>query len=298
MASKFIKKLIPASFKKKIKEKKRQGDFKKFKDSAVVLNKADLIDGFKNAGIEQGDVLFIHSSLKGLGYIENGAKDVIEAFQEVVGSEGTLLFPTFTMQGNMESTLRDAEFIFDPKTSVSSTGSITNHFMKFTGVYRSIHPTHSVSAWGKHAKDITAQHYELDTNFGPETPFGKFLDLNGKVVGLGIDYGNVTYYHVYEDYNLNKWPDVYIDKPFEVKIKDQEGNIQTCETYAHKPSFHAGRIEKDPEIEQFFCSYLESNQISFKSQIGQGHLWWMRSQDLLEHLDKLYEQGKSIYKVK
>ena len=297
MASKFIKKLIPAALKKKVKEKKRASDFKKFKESAVTLSKGDLVKGFQNAGIEKGDVLFIHSSLKGLGYIENGAKDVIEAFQEVVGTAGTLIFPTFTMKGSMEATLKDPEYVFDPKTSVSTTGSITNHFMKFKDVHRSIHPTHSVSAWGKHAADICAEHYELDTNFGPGTPFGKFLDLNGKVVGLGIDYGNVTYYHVYEDYNLDKWPEVYISEPFKAKVKDYQGNIHECETYAHNPSFHSSRIEKVPEIERFFCSYLEGNQISFRSEIGQGHLWWMKSQDLLEHLDELYKQGKSIYKV-
>jgi aminoglycoside 3-N-acetyltransferase len=298
MNQSIVKKLIPAALKRRLKSWQKKKDFKKFQSEALVLTKKDLIEGFKKSGIEKGDTIFVHSSLKGLGYIENGAKDIIDAFQEVLTEEGNLVFPTFTITGSMTETLSNQDIIFDPKTTVSTVGSITNHFLKYENVFRSLHPTHSVAAWGKNAKDIAAEHYELDTNFGPKTPFGKFLDLNGKVVGLGIDYGNVTYYHVYEDFNLEKWPDVYLEKPFKSAILDHNGDRHGCDVYAHNPEFHKTRIEKKPEIESFFCDYLEKNEISFRSQIGQGHIWWMKSKDLIHHLDLLYKEGKSIYKIK
>ncbi|MFC2176574.1 AAC(3) family N-acetyltransferase, partial [Bacteroidota bacterium] len=179
----FLKKIIPESIKEKIKRIVKQIRLLVFKKEATHLSSDQLVKEFKKAGIQKGDALFIHSSLKGLGYIENGAITVIEALKQVVTEEGTLIFPTFTIKGSMYETLSDETLVFDPKSSASTVGYITNQFLKSGNVYRSLHPTHSVAAWGKHAEYITSNHYELSTNFGENTPFGKFLDLNGKVLG-------------------------------------------------------------------------------------------------------------------
>ena len=80
MISKIIKKIVPKSVKNWIRKSRKKSDFKKFQDQAERLTKADLMEGFRAAGIESGDVLFIHSSLRGLGFIENGPVDIIEAF--------------------------------------------------------------------------------------------------------------------------------------------------------------------------------------------------------------------------
>ncbi|MBD3638399.1 MAG: AAC(3) family N-acetyltransferase [Crocinitomicaceae bacterium] len=293
-----IKKLVPSFIKERIKNFRKKRRFKKFQSEAAVLTKQELITGFNAAGISRGDVLFVHSSLKGLGYIEHGPQDIIEAFQEVIGPEGTLVFPTFSIKGNMLDTLSDPNYVFDVSTTPSTVGTITNYFRCLPGVMRSVHPTHSVAAWGKYAKDLTEKHHECDSNFGKGTPFGKFYDLNGKIVGLGIDYGNVTYYHVYEDFNPEKWPNVYLPKPFTARVVDQKGVQYNCIIKCHNPEFHLSRIEKVPEIEAFFSQYLEENKVSFRTQIGNGHLWWMNAKDLIEHLDKLYEKEISIYNVK
>lgn len=197
----------------------------------------------------------------------------------------------------MLETLNDDDFIFNPKTSKSTVGSITNHFLKSENVYRSIHPTHSVAAWGKHAKHITSSHYELETNFGLDTPFGKFLALNGKLMGLGINYAHVTFYHTFEDLNLNNFPFVYLPDAFNAKVLNHKGELITCKTLCHNPDFHKTRIEKDPKVEAFFRNYFEKNKLSNTTKIGDGHLWWIHSKDVIEHLDILYKQNKTIYKV-
>ena len=40
----------------------------------------------------------VHSSMSSLGYVVNGALDVIDALLEAVGPEGTLLMPAHTGQ--------------------------------------------------------------------------------------------------------------------------------------------------------------------------------------------------------
>ena len=54
----------------------------------------------------------------------------------------------------------------------------------------------------------------------------------------------MLYYHVYEDFNLEKWPDVYLEKPFKSAILDHNGDRHGCDLYAHNPEFHKTRIEK------------------------------------------------------
>jgi len=294
---KLIKKIIPEVIKNKIKSKLKKSKFNDFKKTSIILTKTDLIAGIKKAGIKKGDILFIHSSLKGLGYIENGPQTIIDAFKSVIGKEGTLIFPVFTIDMTMEKTLL-SDSVFCPKTSPSTVGAISNYFLKNDFVFRSLHPTHSVAAWGKHAEFITKNHHTANSNFGKDTPFGRFLELNGKLLGLGIKYDNVTFYHTYEDLNLYKFPEVYLPQPFKTTIKNHDDkNIQMA-VLCHNPEFHKTRIEKDATIELFFSNYFEKNNISSKTKIGQGFLWWMQAEDVINSLDLLYKQGKTIYKIK
>lgn len=296
MALGLIKKLVPNQIKQRIKSIKKKKDFEQFKKEAEVLTKSDLIKGFISAGIEKGDSLFIHSSLKGLGYIENGAIDIINALQEVVGEEGTLVFPTYSISLSMFDTVNDPDFVFDPDSSPSTVGRITNVFREMPGVVRSLHPTHSIAAWGKNAKYLTEDHYKAKSNFSVDSPFGKFLKLNGKIVGLGINYGNVTFYHTYEDHNLEKFNGVYLPNKYKAKMKNGDDVIET-EIYIHNPEFHKTRIEKDPKVEAFFANYFQTNNVSRTTPIGQGEMWWINAEDMMRHLGLLYDQGKTIYKV-
>ena len=47
-------------------------------------------------GIARGDVVFLHSSLRSLGWVAGGAEAVIDAFLDVLGPEGLLAVPTLT----------------------------------------------------------------------------------------------------------------------------------------------------------------------------------------------------------
>ena len=62
----------------------------------MALSVQDLAEGFRDAGIERGDHILVHSSLSSLGWVEGGADDVIDALRVVVGEPGTVLFPTLT----------------------------------------------------------------------------------------------------------------------------------------------------------------------------------------------------------
>lgn len=53
-----------------------------------VILKADIKRKLKEIGLESGDNVIVHTSLKSMGYVCGGAQAVIEALIETVGENG------------------------------------------------------------------------------------------------------------------------------------------------------------------------------------------------------------------
>src|SRR4029079_17454806 len=67
------------------------------------------------------------------------------------------------------------------------------------GVLRSLHPTHAVGAYGRHAHELIATHH-LGPTFGATSPFYKLREFDGIVAGLGTRYRYAfTIGHVVEE---------------------------------------------------------------------------------------------------
>ncbi len=59
-----------------------------------VILKEEIIQKLREVGLERGDAVMVHTSLKRMGYVCGGAQTVIEALMEVVGKDGTIMMPT------------------------------------------------------------------------------------------------------------------------------------------------------------------------------------------------------------
>ena len=59
-----------------------------------VILKEEIVQKLREVGLEKGDVVMVHTSLKRIGYVCGGAQTVIEALMEVVGKDGTIMMPT------------------------------------------------------------------------------------------------------------------------------------------------------------------------------------------------------------
>ena len=140
-------------------------------------------------GIVPGDTLLLHSALTAIGGVEGGADAVIDAFLETIGEEGTLVM----------STLTGWFAPFDAATSPSAVGYLSEVFRTRPGVLRSLHPVHSVCAYGKHAAFITEGHEHCKTGCGEGTPYLKIRDLGGKALLLGVDMDRNTVMHSLEE---------------------------------------------------------------------------------------------------
>ena len=93
-------------------------------ETRPAMTQADIEKGLRSIGIERGDVVLLHSSLSSLGHVTGGAQTVVDAFLNVLGSEGTLAVPTF---GDL--------------------GIVTEAVRSHPKAVNSIHPLASVAGW-------------------------------------------------------------------------------------------------------------------------------------------------------
>ncbi|MEA1884277.1 MAG: AAC(3) family N-acetyltransferase [Thermotogota bacterium] len=190
-----------------------------------MYTKADLMKQIKELGIKPTDTLLIHSSMKSIGLVEGRGDTVLYAFMEYL-NKGLLVFPTHTWEQ-----LSDTYNVFDPKKEPSCVGILSNLFMQRLGVYRSLHPTHSVAAFGKDAESYTQGEEDFNTPCPREGCWGKLYDLNAKILFIGCSLRANTIIHGVEEWNhipnrLSKWP-----QPLKIKLED--GQIIDRPLYRH-----------------------------------------------------------------
>lgn len=153
----------------------------------MTLTRARLESEFRGLGLEPGANVVVHSSLSSLGHVSGGADAVVAALCEAVGSDGTVMVPTFTRYDEP----------YDPATSVSTTGAITEAFRRREAAVRSPHPTKSVATIGPHADALVAEH-EPSNSVGPDSPLHRLLDPDGRILLLGVDHTANSAIHVAE----------------------------------------------------------------------------------------------------
>lgn len=158
------------------------------------LTRADIVQGLRELGVKQGDILMVHGALSSLGWVEGGADTVIDALIEAVNPGGMIAMPT------LYAPSITGEEVFDVEESPSQMGEISEVFRKRMHVVRSVHPTHSVAACGPRAQDFIRDHAIAPTACGRDTPFSKLADWGGKALLMGVDQDRNTLLHTAEDY--------------------------------------------------------------------------------------------------
>jgi aminoglycoside 3-N-acetyltransferase len=159
----------------------------------MVVTKDDIINGLVKLGLGNGDLVTLHSSLKSLGHVEGGGQTVIRALLETLGPQGTILMPAFSFPLKSQD-----EPIFDVRETPSCVGLITEIFRREYATSRSIHLSHSYSAAGPLAAELTIHRLDI-TPCGKDSPLGKFMDRDGKILLLGVGYNSCTAFHVVEE---------------------------------------------------------------------------------------------------
>jgi aminoglycoside 3-N-acetyltransferase len=204
------------------------------------LTRSQIAGALQTLGIGNGQILFVHSSLRSLGYVAGGADTVVDALLDVVGPAGTLVVPTFTFA---HSSL--ARPVFDPRHDASEMGRISEVARTWEGAQRaprrSVHLLHSVAALGAHAAEITAVHGP--SAWAADGPFWQLYELDATIVLLGVPYLRCTFFHVLEQLvqvHYRQWVEIaaHVREPF-----GQERPLPTL-VYRPKPGFPGNDLNK------------------------------------------------------
>ncbi|MDQ3439640.1 MAG: AAC(3) family N-acetyltransferase [Planctomycetota bacterium] len=150
--------------------------------------KAEIIAGICSLGVGPGDLLLVHSSLSRFGRVDGGATSAAQALLESVAPGGTVIVPTFNY-GSLP---------YDPATTQSLTGAISDAFWRRPGAVRSNHPTHAFAAIGPLAEEMLANHQHMDP-LGHTSPLGRLSRNDGWVLLMGVDHRSNSMIHTAEE---------------------------------------------------------------------------------------------------
>ena len=177
-------------------------------DEPLLVTRSRVVHDLKTLGVEPGQVVMLHASVKAVGWVVGGPDVILHALREVLGPDGTLMMyvgwedGTYEM-GSWPEAKRRAYLEecppFDPATSRAVMGwSILTEYLRATpGACRSANPEASMAAIGAKAAWLTADH-PLDYGFGRGSPLEKLCEAGGKVLLLGSPLDAVTALHYAE----------------------------------------------------------------------------------------------------
>lgn len=264
------------------------------------IGRAELVAGLERLGIVPGDVLFVHSSLKSLGYVEGGAAAVVQALRAAVGLQGTLLLPAYYMPGgSIRAACETDGYVFDVRRHGTHMGRLPEAFLASAGIRRSVHPTHSVAAWGRHAAWLTEAHHLAPSVFGHDSPWQRLLGLEqAKVLGLGVSMGQVTFYHVLEDALGDAFPlPVWDAQTRHLPCLDQAGQRHQVPLRPFAPTLAQQRIDhrSRDDLRAYFMAEFTQAGLLHTGQVGEAASWWIPARAFYAHLERLAGQGITIY---
>ena len=168
-------------------------------------------------------------------------------------------------------------------------GLLSELARRHKGAIRSVHPTTSIVAIGKHAKEMTEEHQDSIYPCGEKSPYYKMMKYDAIIIGLGVTTHFISFLHCPEDILGDKFPvKTRTDKVFEGKVKLNDGQIITVKTLA---AFH--EIGKR-DIPEFLKMHLPSD--AFSSFVINGNSFYIaHSKPFYNKIVELANKGKTIY---
>lgn len=236
----------------------------------------DVCTAFKNIGTVEGDVVIFHSSLKSMGHVNGGPTTVINGALDAVGSDGTVTIATLWWDGSDKDPA-----LFDLKTSPAYNGAIAEAMRQDPRALRSNHYSHSLSAIGAKAAELTSEHGTgksypdpwSDTSFSENSPWTKLIKYNTLYCFIGCTLKVCTIKHRIEgEYLLellNKLPE-------EMRMEFRKKLHYKC-NYTCWPKF---------DIERMQQLFLEEGSMA-ETTLGDTKLIGIRTQTLFKRVNEL-----------
>lgn len=238
-------------------------------------------------GIHEGGLYMIHSSLNKLK-LDFPSMKVLHMLQEKVGKDGTLMFLT-TSKAESEMDFLNGDQVFNRRRTPTGVGLLSELARRMPGARRSMHPTKSVCAVGPLTKELTTGHDLSPYPFDRTSPYGKFVERKGTVIGLGVTPFNLSIAHCVEDFMKEEFPHPKYLGPHTVECIDYDGSTRMVTVLASNPNVMAAGT-----CMNFFDRYISEDILQRHVFHGQD-FFRCDSASLIRKMLTLAKEGKTIY---
>jgi aminoglycoside N3'-acetyltransferase len=239
--------------------------------------------------VRAGDVVFVHSSVDRLGLAFPFYR-ILPLLRTIVGERGTVLFPTYPRLAAHEALLSGE--VFDIRKSPSYTGILTEFARQQPGAVRSLNPTKSVCALGPDAGNLTATHHKSPFPYDWSSPYGRLIEFEAKIIGLGVSTRNLSFVHCVDDELKDDFPvRPYFPRLFEGRCLTADGRAEVVPTFAHDPA----KMQRD--VARFLRLRVseQAPDVYRDMEIHRMPFFWANARPLFEIMVALARQGITMY---
>lgn len=169
----------------------------------------ELARDFANLGIQPGDTVMLHASVRAVGPVAGGPDQIHLALKDALTDAGTLMMYASASEGYddvgrghlppiVERQIIDKQPAFDAATvrAARDNGVLVEFLRSFPGSLVNDHVARFV-VWGRHARHLISRQ-PWNYAFGKDSALERFVELDGRVLLLGCDHDNVTFLHYAE----------------------------------------------------------------------------------------------------
>ena len=154
------------------------------------IAQADIARDLRALGLAAGDMVYVHTSMKRIGWLAQGAQTLIDAFAEVLTPEGTLAVPSHTLSFAGRPP-------YDPRETATGLGTFPDAVWRAPGASRSGHASHASAAIGARAAWLTENHDPTHA-LGFDSPLHRLYREGGRILLLGVTFRACTALHLAE----------------------------------------------------------------------------------------------------
>lgn len=243
---------------------------------------SDIIRNIQEVGITKGDTVFVHSDVTKFGKLCE-IKDKIEfnrvflnACLEAVGTNGTLIVPTFTYSFGDSF---NASKIFDVNNSPSILNPLTELARKTPGFIRSEDPMLSVVAKGPKTNELFSN--LSNKCLGKGSVWQRLHKNNAHNLMLGFKFDSTFIHYIEERFRV----------PYRLDIELNGKLIKNNQVFNKSIIFFARnrQIKIDYSRKNLFGKTLEDNLLKI-SKLGSGIIMSIKSDELFSTAKSMLEQ--------
>lgn len=259
-------------------------------------SRKQLANDLRELGVEAGDTMMLHASVRAVGEIAGGPDQIHLALKDVLTAQGTLIMyascPRYydevghgSLTKEQEQEILEKLPAFDPLTARSArdNGTLVEFFRTYPDSQVNRHVARFV-VWGKQT-DCLISEQPWNYAFGLHSPLDRFLGLDGKILLLGSDHDAVTFLHYVE--HVAEIPDKRIRR-FQVPL--QEDGHRVWRDMEEFDTSGDGVHSNWPE--RFFAKIVDAYLTAtgnLGGRVGKAMSYILRARGLLEFASPLME---------